>query len=460
MEYYKKILGYKFIFVQEIQAEKDSEGVIIKNYPQDTYKNSKNLPLHKYGSGGFCRFKIDNYEDFAGKSGVYALYFNEQLKYIGECEDLVQRFNVGYGHISPKNCYKGGQSTNCKINKAILSALENSKKVFIYFCCSDNFIEIEKEILLSMGENIEYNTQIPVIENRDNIGLKCQNELLGDMIQIFEKANRNLLKEDIALFQERIAERTICGALMLQLNKILKETNYKDYFTDVEYNRNLNGKIKTILLDSENIINITCDLIVHSRGINKEQDNLIAIEMKKSTRPQEEKDNDRLRVKTLTKQSFDGIWSYDGESFPEHVCRYRLGIYYEVNFKREEILLEYYSNGFLFKKKTLNNALSTENIKECSVETKDIFDFLWNELLEKSTIHGETIFTKTGKPFNILVKDRRIYILNKKRCLTKSEFIKVYDLILKWVMSGVKAKDIERSFNSSYWYAIIKKFLV
>lgn len=460
MEYYKKILGYKFIFVREIQAEKDSEGVIIKNYPQDTYKNSKKLILHKYGSGGFCRFKIDNYEDFAGKAGVYALYFNEQLKYIGKCEDIVQRFNVGYGHISPKNCYKGGQSTNCKINKAILAAIENSKKVFLYFLCSDNFTEIERDILISIGRDIEYNAQIPVIEKENNLELKYQKELVNDMIEIFEQANDNLLKDDISLFQERISERTICGALMLQLNKIINETIYKDYFTDVEYNRNFDGKIKTILLDSENVINITCDLIIHSRGTNKKQDNLIAIEIKKSTRPQKEKDNDRIRLKTLTRQSFDGVWSYDGESFPEHVCRYGLGIYYEVNFEKEEILLEYYSNGILFKKKTLINIFDTEKINTFSLETEDILNSLWADLLNKASMCKETMLTKNNKHFSIQVKSGKIYIIDKKRCLTKSEFRKIYDLVFKWIVDGKRAKEINNSFNSSYWYAIIKKFLV
>lgn len=460
MEYYKKILGYEFIFVQEIQAEKDSEGVIIKNYPQDAYKNSKNLPLHKYGSGGFCRFKIDNYEDFAGKAGVYALYFNEKLKYIGKCEDLVQRFNVGYGNISPRNCYIDGQSTNCKINKAILSAIENSKKVFLYFLVSDNFTEIERDILLSIGRDIEYNTQIPIMEKKNNVELKYQKELVNDLIEIFEQANDSLLKDDIGLFQERISERTICGALMLQLNKIINKTNYKEYFTDVEYNRNLNGKIKTILLGSGNVINITCDLIVHSRGTNNKQDNLIAIEIKKSTRPQKEKDSDRIRVKTLTRQSFDGVWSYDGESFPEHVCRYGLGIYYEVNFEKEEILLEYYSNGILFQKKTLINIFNTEKINAFSLETEDVLNSLWTDLLNKASMCKEDILTKTNKNFSIQVKSGKIYIPDKKRYLTKSEFIKIYDLVFKWIMDGKKAKNLNNSFSSSYWYAIIKKFLV
>ena len=42
-----------------------------------------------------------------------------QIIYIGETAGLRQRFNMGYGNISPRNCYVGGQSTNCKMNKIV-----------------------------------------------------------------------------------------------------------------------------------------------------------------------------------------------------------------------------------------------------------------------------------------------------------------------------------------------------
>ena len=71
---------------------------------------------------------------------------------------------------------------------------------------------------------------------------------------------------------------------------------------------------------------------MHSRGNHIEQDNLIAIEMKKSNASEEEKQKDKDRLKALTKDSFDDVWSFDGTTLPEHVCRYLIGIYYEINF--------------------------------------------------------------------------------------------------------------------------------
>lgn len=181
--------------------------------------------------------------------------------------------------------------------------------------------------------------------------------MINDLIEIFEQANKNLLNKDIELFTAKVSERTLCGALMLHLHDVIKNTHYKEYFVDVEYNRNKGGKLKTILKTikgcDEKIIRINCDLIVHSRGSNIYQDNLIAIEMKKSSRPQNEKDKDRERIIALTKESFDDIWSFDGKTLPEHVCRYKLGVYYEINFRKKAILLEYFTSGNLYYIKEL-----------------------------------------------------------------------------------------------------------
>lgn len=177
----------------------------------------------------------------------------------------------------------------------------------------------------------------------------------NNLITIFETANANMVEKDIDLFTMKVAEQTFCGALMLQLHEVLKNTPYAGYYVDVEYNRNKGGTVKTYIktiAGPDNIIvKINCDLIVHSRGRNKTQDNLIAIEMKKSSRKEQEKTNDRHRLVALTKNSYDDVWSYDGKTLPEHVCGYALGIYYEIDFKRKCLMIEYYVQGMLFDKK-------------------------------------------------------------------------------------------------------------
>ncbi|MGL4510175.1 DUF7662 domain-containing protein [Cetobacterium sp.] len=163
--------------------------------------------------------------------------------------------------------------------------------------------------------------------------------------ELFLKANKKFLEKDRKLLIDKVSERTLCGALMLKLYEVLKETEYSNYYVDVEYNRN-EGEVKTIYNGRAEVIKVNCDLIVHSRGENTMQDNLIAIEMKKNEQPFFEKEDDRIRLSCLTKDSFDdNIWSYDGKTLPKHVCRYKIGIFYEVNLKRMSLKLEYYYQG-------------------------------------------------------------------------------------------------------------------
>lgn len=175
-----------------------------------------------------------------------------------------------------------------------------------------------------------------------------------EMVKLFEKANAEFLKQDKMLFSNRVSERTLCGALMVHLhNAISSDETLEKYYVDVEYNRNKGGIKtirKTIVGGQEQIIPINCDLIVHSRGECVEQDNLIAIEMKKSNRPRSEKNSDRERLIALTKNSFDDVWAFDGKNLPEHVCRYALGVYYEINYSNNRIEIEYYHTGKLVKR--------------------------------------------------------------------------------------------------------------
>lgn len=176
----------------------------------------------------------------------------------------------------------------------------------------------------------------------------------NEMKELFESANRKYLIEQKELIQSGVSERTLCGQLMLYLNKVKDNALYRQYYVDVEYNRNINGRLKTIKNGEGEIITINCDLILHSRGGNLEQDNLIALEMKKSSGRRSEKEKDRERLKALTRQSFDNIWNYDGKTLPEHVCRYILGVYYELNISRMEALVEYYQKGKLVQSYTLS----------------------------------------------------------------------------------------------------------
>lgn len=184
--------------------------------------------------------------------------------------------------------------------------------------------------------------------------MKTYDEITG----LFERANQALLTADQNLFASQVSERTLCGALMLRLYDLIRQDpSYKGYHADVEYNRNRGGIKtirKTILNLDEKVVSINCDLILHSRGVCVEQDNLLAVEMKKSTRRAAEKNKDRERLIALTKDSFDDIWTWNGKNLPEHVCRYVLGVYYEINYRRKKILIEYYRQGKKADSYTMN----------------------------------------------------------------------------------------------------------
>lgn len=164
--------------------------------------------------------------------------------------------------------------------------------------------------------------------------------------KIFDESTNILLKEEVQNILDDVSERNLCSRLAIHITNKLKEYDIKGYYADSEYNRKQGGKVKTILDNEQHIIKIQCDLIVHSRG-NIHPDNLIAVEMKKSTRPEIEKEADRKRLRTMTQDSYDGVWLYDGLTHPEHVCGYFFGVYMILNIADKSCIIEYYQHGNL-----------------------------------------------------------------------------------------------------------------
>lgn len=174
---------------------------------------------------------------------------------------------------------------------------------------------------------------------------------MKDLKKIFNTANKIFLSKEIDLIKSNVSERCLCASLKSYIeHELINTETYKNYYVDTEYNRNA-GRIKTIIDGELEVIKITCDLIVHSRGENQDKDNLIAVEIKKSYRSKEEKDADRKRLIALTKStSTNEVWSYDEKTFPKHVCGYFLGIYYEIDISKQLAIIEYYVEGKLVER--------------------------------------------------------------------------------------------------------------
>lgn len=164
---------------------------------------------------------------------------------------------------------------------------------------------------------------------------------------IFEESIDVFLKQERQNILYDVAERNLCSRLSLYITEKLTEYKVVGYYADTEYNRKQGGQVKTILDDEMNVISIQSDLIVHSRGEILAQDNLIAIEMKKASRPELEKISDRKRLRLMTKDSYNDVWSFDGKTHPEHVCGYLLGIYIILDIAQSCCQFEYYQKGKL-----------------------------------------------------------------------------------------------------------------
>lgn len=121
---------FPFLFVCRIDPARNPSGSVAEFLPQSRFRNEWGLPLNRYGAGPFCKFKIPGNLEV---SGVYALVAGDGVKYIGECERLSRRYNMGYGNISPRNCFRGGQETNCRINNLILGAIKSGANLSLWF---------------------------------------------------------------------------------------------------------------------------------------------------------------------------------------------------------------------------------------------------------------------------------------------------------------------------------------
>lgn len=148
-----QIGSYSFTHICKLSPELDA-GKIRAFRPQSSYANRACLEIHSYGDGPFCKFKIDRHYKV---SGVYALTIEDELKYLGECRNLSSRYNSGYGQISPRNCFVGGQRTNCRINNLIYKEFLVGKRVDLWFMETVYHKAIEKELLLALRHWPQWN---------------------------------------------------------------------------------------------------------------------------------------------------------------------------------------------------------------------------------------------------------------------------------------------------------------
>jgi hypothetical protein len=135
--------GVRFGLVCLIEPRRQGKR-IVEEQPHLRYDNQKGLPLNQWGAGPFCRFRIPPSKP---TDGVYVIAVDGKAMYVGETENLTTRYNNGYGSISPRACFKGGQSTNCRINRFILAEASQGRVIELWFTPSTDRKGLEASLI-------------------------------------------------------------------------------------------------------------------------------------------------------------------------------------------------------------------------------------------------------------------------------------------------------------------------
>jgi hypothetical protein len=154
---------------------------------------------------------------------------------------------------------------------------------------------------------------------------------------VFHEALAEFLANEIALVHKDAHEQSLCGRLAIYMDRAKDRHGYESYYVDVEYNRRGEGRKQILHPLTGQHIDVTCDLLLHSRG-NLDEDNLIAVEMKKDYASDARKQSDRERLQALTLPMPE-------HGNPDYVCGYQLGYYLDVDIGNDTLLIEEYRRG-------------------------------------------------------------------------------------------------------------------
>ena len=143
------LAGQVFQHFVRIAPDVGLDGKPVAYMPQSRYRAARSTPLNRHGAGPFCRFVVLG---LPAAPGVYAITVARKLAYVGIAADLQQRWGPsGYAQIQPKNCFKGGQSTNCKVNHAILSATQDQLAVDLWIHRTDDPRPLEARLIAALA---------------------------------------------------------------------------------------------------------------------------------------------------------------------------------------------------------------------------------------------------------------------------------------------------------------------
>ncbi len=138
--------GHIFNFVQELEPKRNLWGKVKQFTPQVAWFEKYQKALHSFGHGPFCKFSI-NFNKYYKAKGVYAIFDQGSLLYIGTTENLAQKINYEYGRIYAKDCYAGSPESNCKINSFVLYKYLKQEQIFLFFLETADYDAIMLELV-------------------------------------------------------------------------------------------------------------------------------------------------------------------------------------------------------------------------------------------------------------------------------------------------------------------------
>ena len=154
-------------------------------------------------------------------------------------------------------------------------------------------------------------------------------KLTEELIDIFEKAKNEFLEKEKTIIKNDTNERTLTQRLAFYLElQLRKNIKYENYSVDCEYNRKEEDIKRLKFGKNTDKKEIYPDIIVQQRKI---KNNLIAIEMKKTTSSSVDKRKDIEKLEALTDRKND--------------YHYTLGIYFELDITDNNNIINFFVDG-------------------------------------------------------------------------------------------------------------------
>lgn len=145
-----ELLRVGFDFAGAIDADREASGELRLVRPHQRFANPRVLRLNAYGLGPFVRLAVLPLPD---RPGVYAVCEEPgDVLYVGRARDSLRRRwgRQGYSVIDPRNCFVGGQSTNCRVNSLIAERLGKSDVLHLWYHKIEDPVALEQELVVSI----------------------------------------------------------------------------------------------------------------------------------------------------------------------------------------------------------------------------------------------------------------------------------------------------------------------